>query len=128
MTSVSESPQQPKKNEADKYRVVYNGTKGIGKGKHIVFIATDHEYRGEETLPALARILAKRYGFTCTVIWALDEEGNIHPGGSNIKGLEVLKNADLMVIFTRFANFESEQMQYIDDYIKRGGAVVGLRT
>ena len=128
VTSVSESPQQPKKNEADKYRVVYNGTKGIGKGKHIVFIATDHEYRGEETLPALARILAKRYGFTCTVIWALDEEGNIHPGGSNIKGLEVLKNADLMVIFTRFANFESEQMQYIDDYIKRGGAVVGLRT
>ena len=112
----------------DKYRVVYKGRKGIGKGKHIVFIATDHEYRGEESLPALARILAKRYGFKCTVIWALDEHDNIFPGGSNIKGLEVLEDADLMIVFTRFANFEDEQMQHIDNYLKRGGAVIGLRT
>ena len=28
------------------------------KGKKIVFVASDHEYRAEETLPALARILA----------------------------------------------------------------------
>lgn len=114
--------------EIDKYRVVYKGKKGPGKGKNIVFIATDHEYRGEETLPALARILAKRYGFTCTVIWALDDDGNIHPGSSNIKGLEVLKKADLMVVFLRFANFADDQMQHIDNYIKRGGPVVGLRT
>ena len=40
--------------------VVYEGTSGIGKGKHLVFIASDHEYRSEETLPALARILALR--------------------------------------------------------------------
>ena len=114
--------------DIEKYRVVYKGKKGIGKGKNIVFISTDHEYRGEESLPGLARILAKRYGFTCTVIWALDEHDNIFPGGSNIKGLEVLKNADLMFIFTRFANFEDEQMRHIDDYLKRGGPVVGLRT
>ncbi|MEQ6118162.1 ThuA domain-containing protein [Reichenbachiella sp. MALMAid0571] len=124
----SEQRHSQKRDDADKYRVVYNGTKGIGKGKNIVFISTDHEYRGEETLPALARILASRYGFTCTVIWALDDEGNIYPGSSDIKGLEVLKNADLMVIFTRFANFSDEQMQHIDDYIRRGGGVVGLRT
>ena len=114
--------------DIEKYRVVYKGNKGIGKGKNIVFISTDHEYRGEESLPALARILAKRYGFKCTVIWALDEHDNIYPGGSNIKGLEVLEDADLMVIFTRFANFEDEQMQHIDNYLKRGGPVVGLRT
>ena len=47
--------------------LVYEGTEGLGKGKHIVFIASDHEYRGEETCPAIARILAKRYGFKCTV-------------------------------------------------------------
>lgn len=105
---------------AEEYRVTYKGEEGPGKGKHIVFIATDHEYRGEETLPALARILAKRYGFTCTVVWALDDNGNIFPGGSNLKGLEVLKEADLMVIFTRFSNFEDKQMQYIDDYLHRG--------
>ena len=46
--------------DKEKYRVVYKGNKGSGKGKNIVFISTDHEYRGEESLPALARILAKR--------------------------------------------------------------------
>ncbi|XOV73327.1 MAG: hypothetical protein ACFHW5_09150 [Verrucomicrobiota bacterium] len=43
--------------------VVYEGDSGPGKGKHILFIASDHEYRGEESCPAIARILAKRYGF-----------------------------------------------------------------
>ncbi len=32
--------------------LVYQGDAGPGKGKHIVFIASDHEYRSEETLPA----------------------------------------------------------------------------
>lgn len=112
----------------NKYRVTYKGEKGPGKDKNIVFIATDHEYRGEETLPALAKILAKRYGFTCTVVWALDDQGNIFPGSSDLKGLDVLETADLMVIFTRFANFEDKQMQYIDDYLHQGRPVIGLRT
>src|SRR5690606_18235678 len=110
------------------YRVVYKGESGPGKGKNIVLIASDHEYRSEETLPALARILAKRYGFTCTVIFALDEKGNILPGGSNLRGLAALDNADLMIIFTRFSNFSDEEMQHINDYLKRGGPVIGLRT
>lgn len=114
--------------DVSKYRVVYKGDKGPGLGKNIVFIATDHEYRGEETLPALARILAKNYGFTCTVIFALDENDHILPGGSNVKGLEILDKADLLFIFMRFANLEDQQMKHIDDYIKRGGPVIGLRT
>ena len=39
-------------------QLVYQGGEGIGKGKHIVFLASDHEYRSEEACPALARILA----------------------------------------------------------------------
>jgi len=31
-------------------------------GKHLVLIASDHEYRAEETIPALARILAVHHG------------------------------------------------------------------
>ena len=50
-------------------RVVYEGETGPGKGKHILFIASDHEYRGEETCPAIARIMAKRFGFKCTVLF-----------------------------------------------------------
>jgi hypothetical protein len=108
--------------------IVYEGTEGPGVGKHIVFIASDHEYRSEETLPALARILAKHHGFKCTVVFGVDEDGVIKPGHSNVPGIEALKTADLMVIFTRFQDWPADQMNHFLDYIKRGGPVVGLRT
>jgi len=109
--------------------VVYQGDSGPGRGKHIVFLAGDHEYRSEETLPALARILARHYGFKCSVFFTTDPAtGFIEPGSSNISGLEALKTADLFVIFTRFQDFPDDQMQQIVDYLDRGGPVVGLRT
>ena len=109
--------------------LVYEGTEGPGKGKHIVFIASDHEYKSEEALPQLARILAKHQGFKCTVLFGVDPAtGEIKPGHSNIPGTEALKTADLMVIFTRFQNLPAEQMQPIVDYLERGGPVVGMRT
>jgi putative membrane-bound dehydrogenase-like protein len=109
--------------------LVFEGTEGIGKGKHIVFLAGDHEYRSEETLPALARILAKHHGFKCTVLFNIDPaSGEIVAGNSYMPGMEVLDKADLAVIFLRFQAFPQEQMKYLDSYLKRGGPVVGLRT
>lgn len=109
--------------------LVYEGTAGAGKGKHVVLIASDHEYKSEEALPALARILAKHHGFKCTVLFGVDAKtGEIKPGNSNIPGTEALKAADLLVIFTRFQNLPAEQMQPIVDYLNRGGPVIGLRT
>lgn len=113
----------------DEFSVVYEGRNGIGRGKHIVFIASDHEYRGEETLPALARIMAKHYGFKCTVIFGLDPaDGTIKPGSSHIGGLDVLQEADLMVLSMRFINMPDDQMQHFVDYVNRGGPIIGLRT
>jgi hypothetical protein len=108
--------------------VRYQATKAVSKGKHLVFIASDHEYRGEETLPAMARILAKHHGFDCTVLFGLDANGEIKAGESNIPGLEALESADGMVMFTRFQALPDEQMKHIDAYLKRGGPVMGLRT
>src|SRR6185369_542223 len=54
--------------------LVFEGGHGAGMGKHIVFLAGDHEYRSEETLPALARILARHHGFKCTVLFNIDKE------------------------------------------------------
>lgn len=109
--------------------VVWEGADGVGAGKHIVFIAGDHEYRGEESLPALARILAKSYGFKCTFIVTTDEEtGEIQPGSDHITNLKVLKGADLMVVFLRFQKFADDQMQHIEDYLNLGKPVLGLRT
>ena len=96
--------------------------------KKLVFVASDHEYRAEETLPALARILAVRHGFDCTLLFGLDAKGEIEAGISNIPGLEALKDADGMVFFGRFLALPPEQMKHIDDYLGRGGPVVGLRT
>ena len=109
--------------------VVYQGTSGPGAGKHIVFLAGDHEYRSEESLPALARILARRYGFKCSVFFTTDPKtGFIEPGSSHISGLDALRTADLMVIFLRFQDFPDAEMQHIADYLERGGPVVGFRT
>ncbi len=104
-------------------------TDSIGHGQHIVFLAGDHEYRGEESLPALARILARHHGFKCTVLFDVDETtGFIKPGHSNMPGLEALESADLMVMFLRFQNLPDDQMQHIADYVDRGGPIVGMRT
>lgn len=109
--------------------LVYEGTTGPGVGKHIVFLAGDHEYRSEETLPALARILARHHGFRCTVLFTVDpDSGEIVPGCNNMPGTEALNTADLMVIFLRFQDFPKSQMQPIVDYLDRAGPVVGLRT
>lgn len=110
--------------------LVYPGEAGAGAGagKHIVFIASDHEYRSEETLPALARILSRHHGFTCTVLFGLNGNGEIDPGNSNVPGMEALKTADLAVVFTRFQNWPDEQMQHFVDYLDRAGPIVGLRT
>lgn len=109
--------------------VVYEGAKGPGSGKHIVLLAGDHEYRSEESLPALARILAKHYGFKCSVFFTTDPKtGFIDPDSSNISGLEALRTADLLVVFLRFKDFPDDQMQHVVDYMDRGGPIVGFRT
>lgn len=108
--------------------IVYEGEEGPGKGKHIVFLASDHEYRSEETCPALARILAKHYGFKCTVVFGVDKDGFIEAGSSNFSGLKALEDADLFFIFARFLNPPPEEMDHIIKYTEKGGPVVGLRT
>lgn len=110
--------------------VTYEGISGVGAGKHIVLISGDEEYRSEEALPQLGKILASRHGFKCTVLFAIDPvTGDISPNtGDNIPGLEALKTADLMIIATRFRNLPDDQMQYVADYVDAGKPVIGLRT
>src|SRR5213592_1358542 len=110
--------------------VVYEGTDGPGKGKHIVMISGDEEYRSEEALPQLAKILAKHHGFKCTVLFAIDSQtGVINPNqNNNIPGLENLQSADLLIIATRFRDLPDEQMKHLADYIESGKPIIGMRT
>ncbi len=115
---------------ADDRWVVYEGKDGPGKGKHIVFVTGDEEYRSEESMPQLAKILAVRQGFKCTVLFAINKEtGEIDPKTlDNIPGLEALKSADLMVMALRFRRLPDEQMKMILDYANSGKPIVALRT
>jgi hypothetical protein len=112
--------------------VVYEPGKGPepGKGKHIVLVAGDQEYRSEEALPQFGKILAKHHGFKCTVLFPISKkDGTIDPDTTdNIPGLEALKSADLVVFALRFRGLPDEQMKYIVDYVQAGKPVIGLRT
>ncbi|MBI1901311.1 MAG: ThuA domain-containing protein [Planctomycetia bacterium] len=108
----------------------YEGKDGPGAGKHVVLVSGDEEYRSEEALPQLGKILAVHHGFRCTVLFAIDPQtGEIDPNNKqNIPGLEALEKADLMIIATRFRDLPDAQMQYIDAYLKSGRPVIGMRT
>lgn len=109
----------------------YPGKESILKAKNVVLISGDEEYRSEESLPQLAKILAEHHGFNCTVLFAQDPEkpGVIDPNYlKNIPGLEALQQADLMILFTRFRELPDEQMKYINDYLMAGKPLLAIRT
>ena len=115
---------------ADYQPLVYHGKHGPGKGKRIVFVVGDQEYRSEEYMPALARILAERHGFECTVLFEINKQtGDIDATTiDNIPGLAALRSADLMILFTRWIELPDDQMKEIVDYTNSGRPIVGLRT
>lgn len=110
--------------------LILDGGKGPGAGKRIVLIAGDQEYRSEESVPALARILAAHHGFKCTVLFSTNRKsGAIDPATvDNIPGLEALRTADLLVLFARWLELPDDQMKEIVDYAEAGRPIVGLRT
>ncbi|MAQ90139.1 MAG: hypothetical protein CMM03_09820 [Rhodopirellula sp.] len=115
---------------ADDQWITFEGKDGPGKGKHIVFVSGDDEYRSEEALPLLAKIMAEHHGFKCTVLFAIDPAtGAITPSHqTNIPGLEALEDADLAVFLLRFRNLPDDQMKYIADYTNSGKPIIGMRT
>jgi len=116
--------------QAQSSPVEYPGGRGPGRGKHIVLIAGDQEYRSEESIPALAQILATRHGFNCTVLFPVNRQtGKIDPNTiDNIPGLEALRRADLVVLFARWLELPDDQMKEIVDYTESGRPMVALRT
>ena len=125
----SETTKTPQVVEAPKEWLVFEGNDE--KSKHIVLVSGDEEYRSEEALPQLAKILSRHHGFKCTVLFAQDptKPGIVNANYSkNIPGLEALTTADMMIVFTRFRALPDNQMQHIDDYLKSGRPVMGIRT
>jgi type 1 glutamine amidotransferase len=110
--------------------VEYPGGDGPGARKHIVLASGDEEYRSEEALPMLGKILAVRHGFRCTVLFAINpEDGTIDPNNkSNIPGFERIAEADLVILFLRMRELPDEQMQHLVNHLNAGKPLLGLRT
>jgi len=110
--------------------VEYEGKAGPGKGKHIVLLSGDEEYRSEEALPMLGKILSQRHGFKCTVLFPINPaDGTIDPNvQTNIPGFEKVKEADLVVLFFRFRELPDEQMKCFVDHINAGKPIIAIRT
>ncbi len=110
--------------------LVFEPPSRLANGKHIVLVSGDEEYRSEESCPMLAKILARRHGFRCTVLFAIDRKtGCVNPNQiDNIPHTDVLGTADLLVLGTRWRKLPGEQLQPILDYLGRGGPIVAFRT
>ncbi len=109
--------------------VVYEGKDGAGKGKHIVFLTGDEEYRSEEGLPQLAKILSQRHGFKCTVLFSVDAEGFINPdAGGSLSNPAALDSADAVVMLLRFRHWNDEANKKFEAAVNRGVPIIALRT
>ncbi|HEY1109651.1 MAG TPA: ThuA domain-containing protein [Opitutaceae bacterium] len=109
--------------------ITYPAQPGPGAGRHLVFLSGDEEYRGEEGLPMLAKILSQRHGFTCTVLFPLDPDGTINPdNNASVPGIEALDRADGIVMQLRFRQWPDAAMQRFAAAVARGVPIVALRT
>ena len=103
---------------------------GTSNGKKIVLISGDEEYRSEESCPMLGKILSQRFGYDCRVLFTLDETSSyIDPNNHrNMPGVDALKDADLMIIGTRFRELSDEDYAHFADFLNAGKPVIGFRT
>ena len=109
----------------------YKGTSNLpGSGRYVVLVSGDEEYRSEEAVVQLGKILATHHGFDCTVLFAVNPaNGEIDPVcRTNIPYLETLETADVMIVNLRFRDLPDDQMKRFDDYLKKGKPILGMRT
>ena len=110
--------------------LIFPGGEGVGAGRRVVLVAGDEEYRSEEALPMLARLLSEHHGFESVVLFSQDSvTGEIDPNNpSNIPGLHLVDGADLLVLQLRFRELGDEDMAHIMRHVETGKPLVGIRT
>nr|WP_236649150.1 ThuA domain-containing protein [Rhodopirellula sp. SM50] len=95
------------------------------KRPHAVIVVGTLHYSPELTMPVLAKEL-ERFGFRTTIVMG---DGNPEKKTENVlPGIEALADADLAIFFMRFLKLPDEEWQPIEDYIRSGKPVIGLRT
>jgi len=115
--------------QASESSISYPPKAGPGKGRHVVLLSGDEEYRSEEALPMLGKILSQRHGFKCTVLFSLDPDGTINPKASkSLSDPAVLDGADAVIMALRFRAWPDETMARFAKLLAAGTPIVALRT
>jgi len=108
--------------------VVYEPA-GAAKGKHIVLLSGDEEYRSEEAMPMLGKLLSQRHGFKCTVLFSIGADGTIDPAaGASLSHPEALDSADAIVMLLRFRHWDEATTKKFQAAFNRGIPIIALRT
>ena len=108
----------------------YQGKEGPGQGKHVVLISGDDEYRSEEAMPMLGKVLSQHHGFRCTVLFPIDPKTNsIKPDFQrNIPNMKAIQTADVVILGLRFRQLPDQDMKFFVDYLLEGKPFLALRT
>lgn len=109
--------------------ISYPAKNGPGQGRHVVLLSGDEEYRSEEALPMLAKILSQRHGFKTTVLFSVDPDGTINPKNSrSLSNPEAIDSADAIVMMLRFRAWPEADMARFEKYLHAGKPLIALRT
>lgn len=92
---------------------------------HIVFLISEDpdNYEAPRTIPVFAKSLEREHGFKVTVLLGEGERSAF-----SFPGLEVVSQADLVVVFCRRVALKSGQLDLLQNYLKQGKPLVGIRT
>ncbi len=91
------------------------------KRPHLVIISAEDEYRTEVTLPEFA---AKHLGRDFKVSFVFETPSKKY----DLPGIEVVNDADVLLISARRRPIPKEQLDVIRKYVASGKPVVGIRT
>lgn len=93
--------------------------------KHVVILISEDplNYEADKTMPPFADSLRTKYGFRVSVVQGSGKHHNY-----KFPQLELLDNADLLIVFCRRVSLPHAQMEQIRSYVKKGKPVVGIRT
>lgn len=87
---------------------------------HVAVLVSDDHYHADETLPAFAHELRDRWGCYATVLHG--------EGTADIRSIDELDAADVLVLYVRRLALPEEQLEKIRGFLKAGKPLVALRT
>lgn len=93
------------------------------KKPHIVFLISEDvdNYEADRTIPVFTKLLKEDYQTTVLI-------GTGNRNSYYFPNLEVVKDADLLVVFCRRLALKPLQLNMIKEYLSQGKPLVGIRT